>query len=206
MAVCSQGHENPEGLGFCRRCGVSLGNRCPAGHDNPPGQRHCGQCGAPLAAAGGEASVASSHPYGPPPRPAPQPASGSSTGRTLVIVGASVVGGLFLLALVSILAITFLGRSAEEADGPFADVPIDESAGPEWPAAYRETQIDTCVATSAPLFGGDQARTYCTCVIDRLEDSLTYAEAQELDRQVLMDGMADAEPPEELRHATRSCS
>ncbi len=47
---CNQcGFENPEGFGFCGRCGASLGAVCPhCGFDNPPGFKFCGKCGQSL--------------------------------------------------------------------------------------------------------------------------------------------------------------
>jgi hypothetical protein len=51
IAICSNGHENPEGLKFCGECGVAIAAlpaNCPNGHENAHGRKFCGECGAAL--------------------------------------------------------------------------------------------------------------------------------------------------------------
>ncbi len=49
LAICRNGHQNPEYQHFCGECGDSLTVVCPKGHRNPSCQPFCGECGAFLA-------------------------------------------------------------------------------------------------------------------------------------------------------------
>jgi hypothetical protein len=64
----------------------------------------------------------------------------------------------------------------------------------------KQINIDSCVATSA----GDpaEARSRCTCVMDQLEQQLTYAEAIELNQEILEN---PTDLPAELVAASAAC-
>lgn len=98
--------------------------------------------------------------------PAPQ---GSNAARTAIIAVGVGVGALVLVAIVAILAVTFLGRSTSSK---FVAVdPVESTVsgtGRDYPAAVRSNFLDSC-STSSPAAA-------CTCALEEIEQAYTLGE------------------------------
>lgn len=144
----------------------------------------------------------------PPPPPAPYPQSAyaygpqprrSDTGRTVAIVIGALVGSVALLALVCILAITFLGRSASskfEAIDP-SGTPVSGASsgtGRDYPIEVRSNFLASCAANGSAAA--------CSCALERIEEQYTFEEFLDVEQDFRRTGTF----PPAMLSAVASCA
>jgi len=122
------------------------------------------------------------------PPTAPQP----NTGRIVAIVIASFVGAWLLVAVVCIVAITFLGQrtsSESVASDPVAQTGLDPGpgGGRDYPVQVRRNFMATCTLNAA--------QAQCSCLLERIEEEYTLEEFIELERQIVNSGQPTAIVP-----------
>jgi len=139
----------------CPNCGSTL----------TPGWHWCPSCGAPTTDAAAAPPPPPPPPHSPPLLAAPPPLAPpakSPRARLLVALLALAVG------VAAVVAIALVSRGGDDAPAGYN--------GP-YPDAAEQNFTRACVATSGGRID------YCRCVLHRIEDQLSYAEFEELDRR-----------------------
>lgn len=136
-------------------------------------------------------------PYGAPP-PIPHP---SNAGRTVAIIVAAAVAAVIGIAVVCIVAITFLGQKSSSKFVPVesaseSGAEPSPGTGRDYPAQVRRNFMTSCALS------GSQAQ--CACSLESIEQEYTLDEFVELEQHVVNSGTSGM--PAQLRQILSDCA